>query len=60
MTEPDPKPPSRSTPGAGAPLAFLILAGVLIGGLLGQPSIGFLVGLGLGIALAVLLWWRSR
>lgn len=42
--------------GGGAPLALLLLAGVIIGGLLGQPTIGLLVGLFLGIAAAVLIW----
>ena len=51
-------PPSDSKPpmGGGAPLALLLLAGVIIGGLMGQPTIGLLVGLGLGIIVAVLIW----
>ncbi len=41
----------------GAPLAILTIAGPFVAGLLGySPSIGFLVGLGLGIAVAVLIW----
>lgn len=42
--------------GGGAPLALLVLAGVIIGGLMGQPSIGLLVGLALGSIVAVLIW----
>ncbi|MFT3968677.1 MAG: hypothetical protein QM690_22660 [Sphingobium sp.] len=42
--------------GPGAPIALLVIAGVIIGGLLGQPSIGLLVGLGLGILVAVISW----
>lgn len=42
--------------GAGAPIAFLIIAGVIVGGLLGQPSIGLLAGVALGVMVAVLLW----
>ena len=42
--------------GGGAPLALLLLAGVIIGGFMGQPTIGLLVGLGLGIVAAVLIW----
>ncbi len=56
--QPSPEPrKSGGKPGGmgpGAPIAFLIIAGVIIGGLLGQPSIGFLVGLGLGVAVALL------
>lgn len=52
--------PTRSTRAAGAPLAFLTLAGVVGGTMLGEPSIGFLIGLVLGIAVAVLTWWRDR
>ncbi len=47
---------------SNAPLAggFLLcvslLAGALIGIFLGQPSIGFLVGAGLGLTSAVTIW----
>lgn len=51
-----PSPDSRPPMGGGAPLALLLLAGVIIGGLLGQPTIGLLVGLALGIVVAVLIW----
>ena len=61
----DPTPPPRDTPprnptGAGAIIALLTLVGVIGGGLLNQPSIGLLAGLGVGIGIAVLLWWRER
>jgi hypothetical protein len=46
--------------GAGAIIAFLILGGAITGGLMGQPSIGLLSGLALGILIAVLLWLRER
>jgi hypothetical protein len=42
--------------GAGAPIAFLIIAGVIVGGLLNQPSIGLLVGVALGILVAIVTW----
>lgn len=47
---------NRPKLGGGAPLALLILLGVIIGVLFGQPTIGFLIGLGLGILVAVLIW----
>lgn len=37
-------------------LAIGPLAGVLVGVALGEPSIGLLAGLGIGILLALLLW----
>jgi hypothetical protein len=46
--------------GAGAIIAFLILGGAIGGGMLGQPSIGLLVGAGAGVAIALLLWLRER
>lgn len=51
---PDPRRPPRFA--GGAPLALIILTGVIVGGLLGQPSIGLLVGVALGIAVALLIW----
>jgi hypothetical protein len=56
MTTQRPKPPT----GAGAIIAFLVMAGTIGGGFLGQPSIGLLSGLGLGVLIAVILWWRER
>lgn len=46
--------------GAGAIIAFLILAGAIGGGMMGQPSAGLLAGAGIGIAIALILWWRER
>jgi hypothetical protein len=60
----DPRPPrdddSRDIRGAGAPIALLIIAGAVIGGLFGQATIGLLAGLALGIVIAVLLWRGGR
>ncbi len=44
----------------GSILAASIIAGVIAGTILGQPSIGFLVGLGVGVLIALLLWWGDR
>lgn len=54
----DPKGAKRSMAG-GAPLALLIVAGVIIGGLMGQPSIGLLIGTVAGILVALLIWWAG-
>lgn len=48
---------NRNIVAGGAPLALLIIAGPIVAGLLGySPSIGFLVGLGIGVAVALLIW----
>ena len=41
-------------------LCLSLLAGALIGVFLGQPSIGFLVGVGVGLALVILIWLVDR
>jgi hypothetical protein len=41
-------------------LALGIIGGVIVGGLLGQPSIGFLAGLGAGIVLVAIIWLIDR
>ncbi|WP_066520190.1 hypothetical protein [Sphingobium cloacae] len=46
--------------GAGAIIALLILGGAIVGGLMGQPSAGLLVGAAIGLAIALLLWLRER
>lgn len=44
----------------GALIALGAVAGAAVGFLLGQATPGFLVGLGAGVALAVLVWLRDR
>lgn len=46
--------------GSDAIIALLILIGAVGGGLLGQPSIGLLVGLALGIIIALLIYLGER
>ena len=41
-------------------IAVAIVAGTIIGGLNGQPSIGLLAGLGLGVVAAVAVWLVDR
>ena len=53
-------PPSRSPLAGGFPIAALILGGTILGLVAGQPTIGFLAGLALGVAIALWVWWRDR
>lgn len=41
-------------------LCIALLAGALTGIFLGQPSIGFLVGAGIGLVLVTLIWLLDR
>ena len=50
----------KNPTGAGAIIALLILAGTIVGGLMGQPSAGLLAGTALGLLVALLLWLRER
>jgi len=50
----------KDATGAGAIIACLIRGGAITGGWMGQPSIGLLSGLALGILIALLLWLRER
>jgi hypothetical protein len=52
--------PTRSPRAAGGPAALSILAGVVIGSLAGQPTIGFFIGLAVGIALLLGVWLIDR
>lgn len=45
-----------NTLGVGAPVALLLIGGAIVGGLLGQPSIGLLVGAGLSVILIAVAW----
>ncbi len=50
-----------SAPRAGGVLlALSILAGAVIGTVRGEPTIGVLVGIGVGIALTLGLWWIDQ
>jgi uncharacterized membrane protein len=51
---------TRNTQAAGSVLAISIIAGAVAGVIVGQPSIGFLVGLAAGVLLAVLFWLNER
>ena len=60
MADPTPRPPRRPIRGSGGPFILLLIAGAAIGFLFHQPTIGFLIGLGLGLAVALLLWRADR
>ena len=45
---------------AGAILALAILVGTLVGGILGQPSIGVIAGVAVGAVIAIGVWIADR
>lgn len=51
---------TRYTQAAGSVLAISIIAGAVAGVIVGQPSIGFLVGLAAGVLIALLFWLKER
>ena len=51
----------RTGPQAGGfLLAMCILIGAVIGTIRGEPSIGVIAGIGVGIVVAIALWLRDR
>lgn len=54
-----PTPPSSPAAG-GFPIALGAIGGTMVGLAAGQPTIGFLGGLALGIAIAIAIWLRDR
>jgi hypothetical protein len=51
------QPPARA---GGFIIAAAILVGTVGGGMMGQPSIGFLAGAAAGILVAMAIWLRDR
>jgi hypothetical protein len=51
---------TRSPTAGGAPIAIGVIAGATIGFIRHQPTIWLLSGLAIGIAVALLIWWRGR
>jgi hypothetical protein len=51
---------SKYAQAGGSILAMSIIAGTVAGVIVGEPSIGFLVGTGAGILLAILFWLNDR
>jgi len=46
--------------GGGIFMAVGTLGGAILGGLLGQPSAGLLIGLASGVGIGVILWLADR
>ncbi len=52
---------ASSSPAAGGALIALgSIGGAAIGFLIGEATPGFLIGIALGIAASLLIWWRDR
>lgn len=62
MDRKPPAPPTKAPIAGGALLALSLIVGSVIGVLKGQPSVGFISGMGVGLALliAVALVDRAR
>lgn len=52
-------PPNSPTAG-GFPIAAGAIVGTIAGLFAGQPTIGFLTGFGIGVAIAIAIWLRGR
>lgn len=50
----------KASRAGGAILAFTIIAGAVVGNHYGQPSMGMLIGTGIGVAIAVALYLMDR
>ncbi|MFE8585636.1 hypothetical protein ACFX59_16220 [Sphingomonas sp. NCPPB 2930] len=55
-----PRAPRPSAPAGGFFITVGVVGGILAGLATGQVTLGVLAGLGFGILVALLLWWRSR
>lgn len=51
---------SNASRAGGAILAFTIIAGAITGNHYGQPSLGTLIGTGIGVAITVALYLYDR
>ena len=52
--------PSRAPMAGGFLIALCVLAGAVTGALKGEPSLGFVIGTGIGVALAAAVWLIDR
>lgn len=61
MESPAPPPVSRPPQrGGGILIALGLILGAGIGAAFGQPSQGLIIGLGVGVVLAIALWLADR
>ena len=60
MIDPARRPPPRNTNAGGFLVAAALLVGTVVGVMVGEPTIGFLAGLGIGAASATALWLLDR
>jgi uncharacterized protein YqgC (DUF456 family) len=49
-----------SSSAGGALIAAGAILGAVIGVIAAQPTLGFLIGSVIGIAVATFIWWRDR
>ena len=54
------RPARKPQRAGGALLALSVLFGAFIGGLMREASLGFLIGLAIGLLLVGLVWWLDR
>ena len=54
------RPARKPQRAGGALLALSVLLGAFIGGLMREASLGFLIGLAIGLLLVGLVWWLDR
>ena len=50
----------KNPTGGGVFIALGAAAGVIVGRLYGETSIGLVAGVAIGCAIAALIWWRER
>lgn len=60
MATPTKSPPTKSPMAGGFFIAAALLVGAIAGFVRGEASFGFMVGLGVGVTLAVLVWLIDR
>lgn len=52
--------PTRTPLAGGFPIAAGVMLGAVIGFAAGQPTLGFFIGLAVGVAIAAALWLAGR